>query len=286
MNTPSVTIAIPFYNGESFLREAIQSVLNQTYNDFELLLIDDGSTDSALAIARSFETDRRVKVISDGENRGLVYRLNQSVELARGSIYARMDADDIMHPERICKQVEFLTSHPEIDVVGTSIYSIDDKDVIRGCHPAKTDIKPGELPGLVHPTVAGKTTWFKANKYDPEFVRGEDAELWLRTRKTSRFANINIPLLFYREFGVPTTKKYLKTKATAIKRGLRARHYGLPLSYTIKVIMSSIAKSMLCVVCGCMGKTDLIIKYRSRASIPFNREEAVKALNSAISPVK
>ena len=84
------------------MSDAICSVLNQSYIDWELLLLDDGSTDESLNIAKSF-TDGRIKIISDGMNRGLIYRLNESINMARGKFYARMDADDIMHPDRIKK---------------------------------------------------------------------------------------------------------------------------------------------------------------------------------------
>ena len=92
-----VTIAIPVYNGESYLRDAIQSVVNQTFQDWELYLINDGSTDNSLAIMQEYAlNDIRIKVIDDGQNKGLVTRLNQSIETAIGKYYARMDADDIM----------------------------------------------------------------------------------------------------------------------------------------------------------------------------------------------
>lgn len=106
------------------MSDAICSVLNQSYIDWELLLLDDGSTDESLNIAKSF-TDGRIKIISDGMNRGLIYRLNESINMARGKFYARMDADDIMHPDRIKKQVECLSRNVRVDVVGTAWYSID-----------------------------------------------------------------------------------------------------------------------------------------------------------------
>lgn len=125
MNTkPLVTIAIPFYNCDQFLDMAICSVINQSYSNWELLLINDGSTDKSLEIALKYK-DPRIKLISDGSNKGLIYRLNQSIVLAHGYFYARMDADDIMHPKRIECQVEYMINNPQIDVLGTSYYSIN-----------------------------------------------------------------------------------------------------------------------------------------------------------------
>lgn len=96
-----VYVGIPFYNAEKYLDYAIRSVLNQTYTNWKMTLIDDGSTDSSLALARKYTSDTRVKVISDGRNKGLVYRLNELVKLSDCKYFVRMDADDIMHPQRL-----------------------------------------------------------------------------------------------------------------------------------------------------------------------------------------
>lgn len=102
-----ITIAIPAYNCEEYIDYAIQSVINQTYKNWELLLLDDGSTDGTLKKLKTYQTDNRIKVISDGLNKGLVFRLNQSIDLAHGQYYARMDADDIMSIHRIQYQIDF-----------------------------------------------------------------------------------------------------------------------------------------------------------------------------------
>ncbi|MGL5269675.1 MAG: glycosyltransferase family 2 protein, partial [Selenomonadaceae bacterium] len=114
-----VSIGLPFYNDEKTLRYTIQSILLQSYTDWELILLDDGSTDGSLAIAKSIK-DKRVRVVSDNENKGLAVRLNEIANLANGQYLARMDADDLMHPDRIKEQVLFLEENPEIDVVGTN----------------------------------------------------------------------------------------------------------------------------------------------------------------------
>ena len=120
-----VYVGIPFYNAEKYLDYAIRSVLNQTYTNWKMTLIDDGSTDSSLALARKYTSDTRVKVISDGRNKGLVYRLNELVKLSDCKYFVRMDADDIMHPQRLEKQLRYLEEHPQADVVGSWAYSID-----------------------------------------------------------------------------------------------------------------------------------------------------------------
>ena len=122
-----VTIGLPFYNAEKYLALAIESVLQQTYTNWELLLLDDGSTDNSLSIAQSYaQKDSRIKVISDGKNKNLATRLNELPSLAQGLYLARMDADDIMLPARIERQLAVLKAHPEIDVLGTNAYIIND----------------------------------------------------------------------------------------------------------------------------------------------------------------
>ena len=131
MYNPLVTIAIPFYNSGEYLKYAVKSVLNQTYANWELILLNDGSTDNYEDIISEFE-DKRIRFINDGYQLGLPARLNQLSLIAHGEYYARMDADDIMHPQRIELQVEFLVKHPEIDVVGSYAYYIDKDNSILG----------------------------------------------------------------------------------------------------------------------------------------------------------
>jgi glycosyltransferase involved in cell wall biosynthesis len=128
-----ITIAIPFYNAEKYLEETVESVLQQSFKDFYLLLIDDGSTDNSVAIAQKLAAkDSRVQVFSDGQNKNLGYRLNQIPSLVQTEFLVRMDADDIMHPEKIEKQYQTFLENPEIDVLGTNVYSIDDKNLVFG----------------------------------------------------------------------------------------------------------------------------------------------------------
>src|SRR5579872_3545287 len=121
-----VTIGIPFYNAEQTFADAIRSIFTQTFRDWELLLVDDGSTDGSLAIAQAVQ-DTRVHVYYDGHRRGLASRLNQIAELARGEYLARMDADDLMHPERLARQIEALLKHAPADLVASAIYELDDQ---------------------------------------------------------------------------------------------------------------------------------------------------------------
>ena len=261
---PVVTIAIPVYNAGPFLGYAIQSVLNQSYNDWELLLIDDGSTDSSLTIMNEFaKQDERIRVISDGVNKGLISRLNQSISLAHGKYYARMDADDIMWVTRLERQVAFLEANPDIDVVGASAMLINAKNEVVGSGNME-----GVKSGFIHPTVMGKTKWFKQNPYSDWPLRAEDTELWLRTSKFSKFYNLQEPLLFYREFGVPSLDKYLKSQKTLRKIFANYKVYGKSFFWFAENSIESYVKSFLFSLFVAVGKSDSFIKMRRRKLLP------------------
>jgi len=259
-NSPLVSIAIPVFNSEKYLEDAICSVLNQTYCNFELLLINDGSSDASLSVIKRYASnDDRIIMMDDGTNMGLITRLNQSIKMAHGKYYARMDADDIMCVTRIEKQVAFLESHKDIDVIGSSAMLINNKNEIVGSGDMN-----GVNSGFIHPSVMGKTEWFKNNPYADWPVRAEDTELWLRTGKSSVFYNLPEPLLFYREFGVPSLKKYLKSQKTLRKIFSNYRTYGKSFSWKIKNTIASYVKSSAFILLSCVGKTDMMIKRRRK----------------------
>lgn len=205
-----VTIGLPFYNAEKYLALAIESVLQQTYTDWELLLLDDGSTDNSLSIAQSYaQKDSRIKVISDGKNKNLATRLNELPSLAQGLYLARMDADDIMHSARIERQLAVLKAHPEIDVLGTNAYIINDENAVTSTrYPITPKNTLTRVKSFIHPTIIAKKQWFLENPYDTKALRMEDAELWYRTHSKYHFVRLNEPLMFYREVGNNYYKKY------------------------------------------------------------------------------
>jgi len=196
-----VTIGIPIYNAERFLNLAIESVLAQTFYDFELILTDDGSNDNSLKIIKSFN-DPRIIVIADGENMGISYRLNEQIDLAKGKYFVRMDADDFMFPNRVLKQYQFLEDHSEVDLVGSPVLVIDDENLVIGKRdtfiPQKIK-KAFRHSIFIHPTVMGKTAWFKKFGYSVPLKGVEDFDLWIRSFNHSEFALLDIPLLYYRE---------------------------------------------------------------------------------------
>jgi glycosyltransferase involved in cell wall biosynthesis len=213
----SVTIGIPFLNARRSLATAVRSVFAQTHEDWELLLIDDGSTDGSTDVVRRVN-DPRVRLLADGSNRGLCARLNQIAAMARGTYLARMDADDVMHPERIGRQLALLRADPSVDLVDTATFTMDEDLTplgIRGDGPL--DARPEAVLRdglLIHPTVMGRSEWFRRHPYDPVFVRAEDRELWIRTCATTRCARLGQPLFFYREGPAGNLGNYLRTERT------------------------------------------------------------------------
>ncbi|SHF39066.1 Glycosyltransferase involved in cell wall bisynthesis [Bacteroides faecichinchillae] len=278
-----VTVAIPFYNAEAHLADAIRSVINQTYTNLEILLVDDGSTDRSLAIATSF-VDKRIKVISDGGNRGLVYRLNQSVLMSKGEYYARMDADDIMNRQRIEKQLETLKLDSTIDVLGTSYYSIGANNEVHACI-LMPNIPITSNMYILHPSVMAKRDWFVNNPYNDKFVRIEDKELWMRTLKYSKFRNLQESLMFYREYGIPTCKKYLTTHMSSLRIFVHPIKYDLNWLTAVKNIVFAFAKSIFCLYCHFTNQMDVLVSLRKtnkRYSISFDMQKAMVELDAAI----
>jgi glycosyltransferase involved in cell wall biosynthesis len=200
---PLVSVLMPFLNAGSGFRAALRSVLNQTYENWELLLCDDGSTDGSLAIAESF-ADERIMVWSDGKRQGLAKRLNECIDRARGEFIARMDADDVSYPERLRNQVAFLLHHQEIDLVGCNmlIFGEDGTPIGKRSLPVEHEqivARPSLGFGLAHPTWMARASWFRQHRYDPNALRYEDVELLYRSCRSSRFANLPDILYGYRE---------------------------------------------------------------------------------------
>ena len=264
MNNSLVTIAIPIYNAEKYIRYAIQSCINQTYKNWELLLMCDGSNDRSTSIAKEMALcDHRLKVVDDGTNKGLIYRLNQSIQLAKGDYYARMDADDIMCITRIEEELKYLIEHPDVDVVGTSIMSIDSDNNIIG-----SGYMEGHVSGFVHPTVMGKISWFRSNKYCDWAHRAEDFELWNRTYSQSTFYAIGKPLLFYREFGVIQPEKFVATELMAAQITKNYKEYGRSFSWFIKNNLKFKFMAFLYKFAPKVGLLDFVVKKRKRTPLP------------------
>ena len=218
-----ISIGIPFFNAEKYLEDAIKSVLAQTFKNWELILVDDGSTDRSLEIAQSF-VDPRIRIISDGYNRRLPYRLNQIINEAKYDLIARMDADDLMAVDRLEKQVKVLNENPEIDLVVTSLYSIGNKNEILGKRIfSNHQMQPKEilqgLTNLLHPSLLARKAWCQRNPYQIDNCLAEDYELWLSAAIKNDFNYLVMqePLYFYREVENVKKEKMVRGYNTQIK---------------------------------------------------------------------
>lgn len=218
-----ISIGIPFFNAEKYLEDAIKSVLAQTFQNWELILVDDGSTDRSLEIARSF-VDPRIRIISDGSNRRLPYRLNQIINEAEYDLIARMDADDLMAVDRLEKQIKVLNENPKIDLVVTSLYSIGNKNEILGKRIfSNHQMQPKEilqgLTNLLHPSLLARKAWCKRNPYQVNNCLAEDYELWLSAAIKNDFNYVVMqePLYFYREVENVKKEKMIRGYNTQIE---------------------------------------------------------------------
>lgn len=200
---PKISVLMSVYNGEKFIDSAIRSILHQTFQDFEFIIIDDASTDSTPDILRKF-TDPRFKISRNNENLGLTKSLNSGLSAARGEYIARMDADDISLPHRLEVQYDFLKNRPEYALVGSSYYKIDEEGNIISLVPVLTsdqEIRTGlkAQNWFCHGSVLmRKESLVASGGYNERFIYSQDYDLWLRMSESFLVANIEEPLYSWR----------------------------------------------------------------------------------------
>lgn len=207
-----ISILMPVYNGETFLRQAVESLLSQSYTEIEIIAVDDGSTDTSLAILKEYEEkDTRVKVWSQ-ENRGIVHTLNESVGYSSGSYLARMDADDISRPDRLEKQLAYLIKN-DLDIVGGGINRFgvgSDLDKPKLYPETNAEIKASIWTfgdSFAHPTILARRSVLEENPYQDGFQGVEDMNLWMRlSLKKIRMGNVPDVVLDYRRHVCQITK--------------------------------------------------------------------------------
>jgi len=215
MNNPFISIIMSAKNAAKYLPTCLNSIINQTYPNWELLIFNDGSTDKTLEILQSYK-DERIIVDTETVSKGVAVRSNFLISKAKGDCIAIMDADDVMRPERLETQVEFLKKNKNITVVGSYAMVIDENGKELGIRVGDPVVKNAfELSiknrFLIHPSLMVRKEFFEENKYDPDINRVQDYELWLRTFDKYSFAVIKKPLIYYRVYkrGLKkTTKSY------------------------------------------------------------------------------
>ncbi|MGO4601080.1 glycosyltransferase [Terrabacter sp. 2YAF2] len=211
---PLVTVGIAFLAWDELTSQAIRSVYAQTMLDWQLILVLDGPEDGLKDVPPCVLQDSKVRVLSNGTKRGLAYSLNRISRHAEAEFLCRMDADDVMHPDRLQLSLLELINGKH-DVVGSRAFAINDKGELLGRY--REGVLPTDRRGYLksnafsHPTVMGRTEWFRSNPYDASIGRAEDKELWLRTWQTSRFFKLPDALLFYRIAQVINREKVKKT---------------------------------------------------------------------------
>ncbi len=278
----AVTIAIPFFNAEAYLTDAIRSVFAQTYKDWELILIDDGSTDKSLEIAKSIKDDR-VRVISDGKNKRLAGRLNEVTNIAKYDFIARMDADDLIFPSKIATQLAYFEEDPNLDIVTTGVYSVTNNLEIQGVrgqdfeYPNFESIVSRNL-GVVHAAILAKKSWYERNQYDESLKIAQDLDLWIRAAKNNDFKikSISDYLYIYREEGNITKDKLLRAYKNERKM---VRKYGS--NQKVKLLSKSRFKSLVVRTLAITGNIQQLQKRRGKETISdLLKTEFEKALTT------
>jgi glycosyltransferase involved in cell wall biosynthesis len=206
-SSPAISVLMPVHNGQVTLAEAIQSILAQTFRDFELIAIDDGSTDSSLTILRKFAArDDRMRVVSR-PNTGIAGALNDAIGLAQGEFFARMDADDVSMPTRFEKQVAYMRAHPDVVLLGSRVLLVEPygTPMYETTHDVDHDRIAADLLrgvgwSVVHPVAMMRADAVRATGgYRPDRVPIEDLDLFLRLTEIGKAANLPDILLHYRQ---------------------------------------------------------------------------------------
>lgn len=283
-----VTIAIPFYNAEETILDAVRSVFAQTHENWELLLIDDGSKDKSLELVQQIN-DPRVSVYSDGKNLKLAARLNQIVDLAKYDYIARMDADDLMSPDRIEKLINILINE-NYDLVSCGTYSIKMNNSYNGYRG--NDEEKYSFEGILnksqkflHAGLIARKSWYQRNRYNEQIPVGQDTHLWLSASKALDFnaKSISDPLYMYREEGNVTAKKLIK--AYQVERDFYAPMIDNTL-FKYKYITKSWLKTLIVKTMSIFGCLDYLLNRRNKSKIDENLIEYFNTSLNKINSVK
>jgi|Deesub1362A_J573_1020465.scaffolds.fasta_scaffold00600_5 glycosyltransferase involved in cell wall biosynthesis len=244
MKNPTVSVIMSVYNGEKYLRQAIESILNQTFSDFEFIIVDDGSTDKTPEILKDYaKKDLRLKIVKNRKRIGLTKSLNEAIKQAKGKYIARQDADDISLPERLEKQITFLEKNPSYGAVGTSAAIIDKNGrIIKKAMVPKSWLVIKQILKFGNCFVHGsmmfkKQDYIKAGGYRTPFALAQDFDLWLRMSKIKKMKNLRECLYLWRktESGLSAIKTDIQFKIGALALYEHKYHKSLKLNDRFKV---------------------------------------------------
>ncbi len=231
-----VSVVMSVYNGEKYLREAVESILNQTFSDFEFLIVDDCSIDGTPRILNDYQQkDKRIKVIKNDRNMGLTRSLNKAIKQSSGNYIARMDADDIAIKERLEKQVNFMERNPDVVLLGTAYYEIDKygRELSRKFFPTTDrDIRKilMKYNPFCHASVVMRHSAFdKAGLYDESILKTQDYDLWFRLASVGKVANLSEILMKRRYDGnnisIAQENEQLKWAVRVRKNAIKKGYY-------------------------------------------------------------
>jgi len=278
-NIIKLSVILPTYNGGKYLKLAVTSILNQSFKNFEIIILDDGSTDGSIDVLRSFN-DKRIQILSDGKNRGLSYRLNEGIKLSKGQYLARMDADDISFPDRFEKQLDYLENNPTVDLLSTRVVVFNDYGNLIGLLPFKSNHKsicshPWLTIPMPHPTWMARRDWYVKHKYKlPELVRAEDQELLLRSMKMSEFACLPNILLAYRQGPVNFAKTF-RARRNLLKAQINIFIANGNFIFVLLSTLTFIIKIFIDLITSRL-RFNSSFSFRNHYAIPIEIEEIVK----------
>ena len=242
-NDPLISVIMPAYNVQAYIRIAIESILNQSYKHFEFIMIDDASTDKTPAIIQAFrKKDKRIVSVRNKKNIGVTKSLNKALKLAHGKYIARMDADDWSYPERLKLQVQLMEHHPEVVVSGSYIEVCDshlNTKYIRKYHLNDKNIRKHlfRYSPFAHPATIWQAGVLKKERYDERIAICQDYELYFRIGKIGKFMNLHKPLLKLRmhEQSVSSMRSKYQLHSTILIRFTAVLLYGYSMSKFDKI---------------------------------------------------
>ena len=220
---PKVTVLMPVYNGEKYLKESIESILNQTFTDFEFLIINDGSIDNTFKIIKSYK-DPRIRLLENEKNLGLVATRNRGIKESLGEFIALLDSDDVAYPKRLKKQINFLESHSEFGIVGSWINIIDANGKLTSV-AWKKNFVPEKIPAILlfhnyftQSSITLRKSALPQEWYRPGFSPAEDYDIWIRVAEKSKTWSLPEILVKYRIHENNIVKKENSTQQKVVDK--------------------------------------------------------------------
>lgn len=229
-DSPKITVVMPVYNTEKYLRQAIESILNQDYTNFVFAIVDDCSKDGSYEICQEYaRKDSRIQLSQNEVNSGYIHSLNTAIARANTEFIARMDSDDICMPTRLSKQLELITASEDIVLVGSQIETIDEDDKLIRCMnlPTGTDSlddwqMTGRGTAVCHPSALYRKSAFdRVGGYNKEFYPAEDFHMWLQYAELGKIVNHPEVLVHYRVHKNSVSQKNRQIQEDAIWRGIQ-----------------------------------------------------------------